>query len=106
MNKRKAIVPSIAAMAVVSVAQGPAVRTVDENALHEYAGVYRWHDNGYIYLQMWNELTGKNDLVAFDESGQVRTLYPTDGGRFFTGPGAAVATSAESRVEFQRDRGG
>jgi uncharacterized protein len=33
----------------------------------------------------------------------IRTLYPTDRDRFFAGPGAAVRTSIESRVEFQRD---
>src|SRR5262249_38310684 len=32
-----------------------------------------------------------------------RTLYPTDSDQFFAGPGAAVPTSIESRVEFQRD---
>ena len=34
----------------------------------------------YIYLQMWNELSGTNELVAFDEGGEVRTfpqLYGT-----------------------------
>ena len=29
-------------------------------------------------------------LVAFDESGQRRTLYPTEPDRFFEGPGFAV----------------
>jgi len=56
-----------------------------------------------------NEFTGftkPSQLVAFDESGQVRTLYPTDRDRFFVGPGAAVSTSVESRVEFQRDSTG
>src|SRR5260370_32542117 len=58
---------------------------------------------------MWDEFSGFGkpaQLVAFDESGEVRTLYPTDGGRFFAGPGAAVPASIESRVEFQRDRTG
>src|SRR5260370_5624877 len=58
---------------------------------------------------MWDEFSGFGkpaQLVAFDESGEVRTLYPTDGDRFFAGPGAAVTTSIESRVEFQRDRTG
>lgn len=86
--------------------QAPAVRSVDEKVLREYAGVYRWAPNAFAYLQMWNELTGTNQLVAFDESGEVRTLYPTDRDRFFTGPGAAVPTSIEARVEFQRDAAG
>ena len=47
-----------------------------------------------------------HQLGAFDESGELRALYPTDRDRFFTGPGAAVASSIESRVEFQRDARG
>lgn len=47
-------------------------------------------------------LAGSNQLVAFDESGEVRTLYPISGDRFFAGPGAAVSSSIESHVEFQR----
>jgi pimeloyl-ACP methyl ester carboxylesterase len=33
-------------------------------------------------------------------------LYPTDRDRFFAGPGVAVPTSVESRIEFQRDGAG
>jgi pimeloyl-ACP methyl ester carboxylesterase len=55
---------------------------------------------------MWNEFSGASkpsELVAFDKSGEVRTLYPTDRDRFFAGPGMAVPASIESRIEFQRD---
>src|SRR5260370_16162236 len=54
---------------------------------------------------MWEEFSGfgKPKLVAFDESGETRTLYPTDRDQFFAGPGIAVPSSIESRVEFQRD---
>ena len=45
-------------------------------------------------------------LVAFDESGAIRTLYSTERDRFFAGPGAAVATRVESWVEFQRESSG
>jgi uncharacterized protein len=89
--------------------QTPAVRTVDEKTLREYAGVYRWEPNAFVYLQLWNELTGFNkpgELVAFDESGDVRTLFPTDRDQFFAGPGLKVATAVESRIEFQRDGAG
>jgi len=55
---------------------------------------------------MWSELTGTNQLVAFDESGELRTLYPTHRDRFFAGPGAAVPTEVESSVDFQRDSTG
>jgi uncharacterized protein len=85
--------------------QTPAVRAIDEAALREYAGVYQWAPNAFAYLQMWEEFSGfgKPKLVAFDESGEVRTLYPTDRDQFFAGPGAAISASVESRIDFQRD---
>jgi len=89
-----------------SALQTPAVRSVEEKALREYAGVYQWEPNAFVYLQIWNEFTGTNQLGAFDESGEVRMLHPTDRDRFFAGPGAAVRASIESRVEFQRDATG
>ena len=92
----------------VSAPQAPTVKAVDDKVLREYTGVYRWESNGFLYLQMWDEFSGfgKPQLVAFDESGEVRTLYPTDRDQFFAGPGAAVPTLIESRVEFQRDVAG
>jgi hypothetical protein len=84
-------------MIVHAALQTPAVRPVDEQVLREYAGVYRWTPDAFLYLQLWNEFAGTNQLVAFDESGEVRTLYPTDRDRFFAGPGAAVPSSIESR---------
>jgi pimeloyl-ACP methyl ester carboxylesterase len=103
-----AIVVTALAGAVVarSVLQGPAVIAVEEKALREYTGVYQWGPDAFIYLQIWNELTGTSQLGAFDESGEVRMLFPSDRDRFFAGPGAAVKSSVESRIEFQRDGGG
>jgi pimeloyl-ACP methyl ester carboxylesterase len=91
-----------------SARQAPAIRSVDEKVLREYTGVYQWEPNAFVYLQMWDEFSGfgKPMLMAFDESGDVRTLYPTDSDRFFAGPGIAVPSSIESRVEFQRDGAG
>lgn len=89
--------------------QAPAVRSVDEKVLRDYAGVYRWDDNTFLYLQMWNEFSGfdqPSQLVAFDESGDVRVLYPSDRDSFFAGPGAAIPASIESRIEFRRDGAG
>ena len=86
--------------------QRPSIRPVEEARLREYAGAYRWDPNAFVYLQMWSELSGSNQLVAFDESGEVRTLYPTEPDRFFAGPGAALPDAVESRIEFQRDGGG
>jgi uncharacterized protein len=107
MHWRTAIGATVATALLVVVArsavQSPAVRSVEEKVLREYAGVYQWKPNAFVYLQIWNEFTGTNQLGAFDESGEVRALYPTDHDRFFAGPGIAVAASIESRVEFQRD---
>jgi len=86
--------------------QTPAVRSLDDKALHEYAGVYQWEPNAFVYLQLWGEFGGTPQLGAFDESAEVRALHPTDRDRFFTGPGMAVATPIESRIEFQRDTAG
>lgn len=86
--------------------QNPVVTPVDEKVLREYTGVYQWGPDAFVYLQMWDEFSGfgkPRELVAFDESGEVRTLYPTNRDQFFAGPGAAVPTSVESRIEFQRD---
>ena len=92
-----------------SACQPPAVRAVDEKTLHEYTGVYRWGPNAFVYLQLWNEFSGftnPGQLVAFDESGDIRVLYPTGRDQFFAGPGAAVPASIESRIEFQRGAAG
>lgn len=86
--------------------QSPAVEVVEEDELREFAGTYQWEPDSFVYLQMWAELSGTNQLVAFDESGEIRTLYPTDPDRFFAGPGVAIPTSIESRVEFRRDATG
>lgn len=93
----------LGAVIAPSALQTPAVRSVEAKVLREYVGVYQWEPNAFVYLQMWSEFTGTNQLTAFDESGEVRTLYPTDPDPFFAGPGAAVEASIESRVEFQRD---
>jgi uncharacterized protein len=93
----------------LSAVQSPAVREVGQDVLREYAGVYRWESNAFVSLQLWNEFVGfdqPGQLVSFDDSGEVRTLYPTDRDRFFAGPGMAVPTTIESRVEFQRNGNG
>ena len=77
--------------------QTPAVPTIGGTSLREYAGVYQWGPNAFVYLQMWDEVGEPSQLVAFDESGEVRTLYPTERDHFFAGPGVAVPTSIESR---------
>ena len=95
----------LAASASCGAQQTP-VRQLDESVLREYAGVYEWDRDAFVYLQPWSELGGTNQLVAFDESGEVRTLYPEDRDHFFAGPGAAISSPVESRIEFQRDASG
>jgi pimeloyl-ACP methyl ester carboxylesterase len=77
-----------------------------DDALRAYTGTYQWRPDSTVHLQLWSELTGKDQLVAFEESGEVRALYPADHDRFFAGPGAAVQNPVESTIEFQRDSGG
>jgi hypothetical protein len=96
----------LAGQAGLPAPQVPAVRSVDEKILREYSGAYQRQSNAWVYLQLWSEFTGKNQLVAFDESGEVRVLYPTDNDHFFAGPGAAVSNAVESRIEFHRDSSG
>jgi len=106
------VVAAMGAIAVAGVAAGPgdrqapSVSAVDEAVLREYTGVYRWDDKTFLYLQMWNEFSGFDkpaQLVAFDESGEVRVLHPTGTDQFFTGPGAAITGAVESRIDFERD---
>ena len=99
------VVTLFGARDAISARQTPIVQPADEKALRAYTGVYQWGPNAFVYLQMWDEFSGfgKPQLVAFDESGDVRTLYPTDGNQFFAGPGAALSASIESRIAFQRD---
>ena len=113
MRSRVAIGATVATIVlgcviVRSMLQAPAVLPMDEQALREYSGVYQWGPNAYVYLEMWEELSGfgKPNLVAFDESGEVRALYPSDRDQFFAGPGAADTTSVESRIQFKRDAAG
>src|SRR5436190_23550132 len=110
-SKRTMIVATIAAVLLgtrieCSMSQTASEHAPDEKVLSEYCGTYRWQPGGFLYLQVWNEFTGANQLVAFDESGEVRTLYPTNRDQFFAGPGAAVQAPIQSRIEFQRDATG
>jgi len=101
-----AVIATLLASVIVRPIQGPSIRTVDEVTLRGYAGVYEWDQQGFLYVQLWSELAGSNQLTAIDETGEVRTLYSTGPDRFFAGPGAAVSDTIESRIEFQRDRDG
>jgi pimeloyl-ACP methyl ester carboxylesterase len=94
-------------IALIAVSLSQVARpSVDDQSLRKYVGTYAWGPDHFVYVQMWSEFTGKNDLVAFDESGDVRTLFPAEDGRFVTGPGAAVPDQVESQVDFNRDASG
>ena len=112
MTKPKWIIVGVVLLAVLigSVIarslQGPAISTIEEATLRQYAGVYQWETNAFLYLQIWQEFTGTNQLTALDENGELRVLYATAPDRFFAGHGIAVPTSVQSRIEFQRDATG
>jgi uncharacterized protein len=89
-----------------SLAQVPVARVVSEQVLREYVGVYQWGPDAFLYLQLWGEITGANQLVAFDESGDVRALFATERDRFFAGPSAGVSTAVQSTIGFLRDATG
>ncbi len=102
-----AIAVASAALIFFSFKQVQARRqTVGDDALREYTGTYQWNPDAFLYLELWGELSGTNQLVAVDESGEVRALYPGDHDNFTTGPGAAVAKPVESKIAFQRDASG
>ena len=73
----KALVAAVvlATPLALSALQTPAVRSTDQTDLGQYTGVYRWDQRSFLYVQIWSELAGTNQLVAFDESGDVRALY-------------------------------
>ena len=101
------LVAAVAGGAVVARnrSQAPTVLALDENALREYTGVYRWGPDAFVYLQLWNEFTGfdkPGQLVAFDESGVIRVLYPAAADRFFAGPGGAEPSRERSRAAAAR----
>lgn len=96
---------AIASAAAALVVAGATLRSrpLTAEAWREHVGVYQFGPDEFVYLQIWNELTGSDRLVAFHESGDVRVLHPEGADQFYTGPGAALDTPVESRVAFTRD---
>jgi pimeloyl-ACP methyl ester carboxylesterase len=96
--------------AVVAAVAGRAIQSragaIDESVLRELAGTYQWESGSYLDLEIWSELSGTNQLVALEETGEIRTLYPSEPDRFVAGPAAALPKPIESRIEFVRDEGG
>ena len=104
--KRLAVVGLLMLGSLALSAQKPAGQPLDEKTLRDYAGYYRWESGELLYVQPWSELAGRNQLVAFDASGEVRTLYPVARDTFFAGSAAAISSTVESKVVFQRGNGG
>jgi hypothetical protein len=94
------------ACSVVAFAQHDAADVARTGDLREFTSTYQWGPNTYLYLQIWNELSVTPQLVAFDESGKVRSLYPQGDGRFVAGPKAGVRDPVESTIQFERDADG
>ena len=70
MTKRWAYGGVAIAVLVSATIIGSTVRTAgeitaDERTLREYAGAWRWSTEGFVYLQLWNEFAGVNELVAY-----------------------------------------
>ncbi|HEY1343312.1 MAG TPA: hypothetical protein VGF59_37680, partial [Bryobacteraceae bacterium] len=60
-----AAVALLVTIIALSARQTPAARSVDERVLREYAGVYSWGPEAFVYLQLWNEFSG------FDKPGEL-----------------------------------
>lgn len=105
-SRRTFPVAVLSASIASSLSQAAQAPSIDDGPLRKYVGTYEWDPDHFVYLQMWSEFRGKNDLVAFDESGEVRTLFPAEGEQFVAGPGAAVRNPIESRIDFSRDASG
>ena len=98
------MIAALTAFNLVSQAQEKPV-SLDRKILAEYVGAYQWTPNHFVYIQFWDEL-GKDQLGAFDESGEVRALYALGADKFFVGSGLASPTPVEARIAFERDEKG
>jgi pimeloyl-ACP methyl ester carboxylesterase len=103
------MVGKVVAMALVGAGLVGAVcvaRDGSDDDFRDYTGVYRWRPDGFVYMQRWSELTAANQLVAFDESGDVRALFPNGRDHFVAGGSAGIAKPVEATIAFQRDSSG
>ena len=89
----------IGACSVAAFGQHEAAEMTQNSEPREFTGTYQSGPNAYLYMQIWNELSGTPRLVAFDESGTVRSLYPEGNGRFVAGTKAGVRDPVESTIQ-------
>src|SRR5215212_354430 len=88
-----------AACSTRSTSQTVQASPAAESVLRQYTGVYRRSSGEFLYLQLWSELTGGTQLVAFDDSGSVRVLFPLAGrDQFFAGRAAAIPSDTEATI--------
>jgi hypothetical protein len=107
LMRTKMVIGAAVATALVGVVlarsgfQSPAIRPVDEKILREYTGAYSWGSGGFVYLQLWNEFSGFDkpaQLVAFDEDGLIRVLYPM--ANSLPGPGPPFRAQSRRGSDF------
>jgi len=79
--------------------------SMDRPSLGQYVGAYEWGPDHFVYIQFWDEL-GKDQLGVFDESGEIRALYPMEKDKFVVGSGIAIPIPVEARIRFQRNAQG
>jgi hypothetical protein len=75
-SRRVAATILVATATLCFAAQPPTIKSLDQASLREYAGAYAWGTNAFLYLQLWSELSGTPQLVAFDESGEFSPSTP------------------------------
>ncbi len=63
-------------------------------------GTYRWDSGGFVDVLVWDEL-GPGRLVAFDDQGWVRALFPSGARAFTAGRSVAVPEPIEARARFE-----
>lgn len=71
---------------------------IDKETLHAYEGVYRLSPTKHVYIQVLDAL-GDN-LVYFDDTGEIRALYPRSTDTFTAGPGLFLPFPLETRLRF------
>jgi hypothetical protein len=52
----------LCASTAVSFSQVTQHSSIDDQSLRKYVGTYEWGPDHFVYLQMWSEFRGRNDL--------------------------------------------
>lgn len=89
-----------AIMAGVFLAAGTAEAMTTRIDSQPLCDTYRWDSGGFIDVLRWDEL-GPGRLVAFDDEGWIRVLFPTGDGVFTAGQSIGVPDPTQARVRFE-----